>query len=54
MTVHRYRVRVTGYVFPALPVGASEDEVKKLAQEEAEAGELDVTNTEIESEFFDD
>jgi hypothetical protein len=53
VSAHLYRVRVTGYVFPELPAGTPDEDVKTRAREDVENGDLDVTDCAIEAEFDD-
>ncbi len=52
-TDHFYRVYVSGYVFPKLPAGSTEDEIRKAVADAVDDGYLDITSTLVEGEFDD-
>ncbi len=52
-TDHYYRVYVSGYVFPKLPAGSTEDEIRKAVADAVDDGYLDITSTLVEGAFDD-
>lgn len=48
---HYYRVYVCGYVFPKLPEGSTNEQIREAVENEVETGCLDITKTTVEAEW---